>query len=74
MGVKSSGHHVPAVRKFEGRLFAVKRSDKTRPTLFPRGAKAEHDHWRMHDAERAIIGPRQGDFKGTDDELFFRIS
>lgn len=53
-----------------GRPFEVSRSDKTRPTLFPRGANAEHDHWRMHDAERPIIGPRQGAFKGTDDELF----
>ncbi|APC19413.1 type IV secretion protein Rhs (plasmid) [Pseudomonas frederiksbergensis] len=70
MGVNSSGHHVPAVRKSVGRPFAVSRSDKTRPTLFPRGANAEHDHWRMHDAERSVIGPRQGDFKGTDDELF----
>lgn len=24
----------------------------------------------MHDAEKNFIGPRQGDFIGTDDELF----
>lgn len=24
----------------------------------------------MHDAEREYIGPRQGDFKGSDKELF----
>ncbi|MEL7937810.1 RHS repeat-associated core domain-containing protein, partial [Pseudomonas delhiensis] len=70
MGVSSSGHHVPAVRKSVGRPFAVSRSDKTRPTLFPRGSNPEHDHWRMHDAERSVIGPRQGAFPGTDDELF----
>ena len=70
MGVSISGHHVPAVRKSEDRPFEVKRSDKTRPTLFPIGDDPEYDHWRMHDAEREHIGPRQGDFIGTDDELF----
>ncbi|WP_080414958.1 RHS repeat-associated core domain-containing protein [Burkholderia ubonensis] len=70
MGVNESGHHVPAVRKSVGRPFEVARSDKTRPTLFPRGADPEHDHWRLHDAERETIGPRQGDFPGTDDQLF----
>jgi hypothetical protein len=24
----------------------------------------------MHDAERRHVGPRQGDFEGTDEELF----
>jgi len=70
MGVSSSGHHVPSVRKSKGRPFAVSRSDKTRPTLFPRGKNPEHDHWRLHDAERDFIGPRQGDFPGSDKELF----
>ncbi|WP_244140460.1 DUF6531 domain-containing protein [Burkholderia sp. BCC1047] len=70
MGVNESGHHVPAVRKSVGRPFEVARSDKTRPTLFPRGADPEHDHWRLHDAERETIGPRQGSFPGTDDQLF----
>ncbi|WP_168385602.1 hypothetical protein, partial [Erwinia amylovora] len=70
MGVSESGHHVPSVRKSKGRPFAVARSDKTRPTLFPRGTQPEHDHWRMHDAERAYVGPRQGDFPGSDRELF----
>ncbi|WP_337999368.1 RHS repeat-associated core domain-containing protein, partial [Morganella morganii] len=70
MGVSDSGHHVPAVRKSKGRPFEVSRSDKTRPTLFPRGKNPEHDHWRMHDAERDVIGPRQGDFAGTDKQLF----
>lgn len=70
MGVNESGHHVPAVRKSVGRPFEVARSDKTRPTLFPRGADPEHDHWRLHDAERETIGPRQGSFSGTDDQLF----
>jgi hypothetical protein len=70
MGVSESGHHVPSVRKSKGRPFAVARSDKARPTLFPRGAQPEHDHWRMHDAERAYVGPHQGDFLGSDRELF----
>ncbi|MGL5681067.1 MAG: RHS repeat domain-containing protein, partial [Plesiomonas shigelloides] len=70
MGVSESGHHVPAVRKSKGRLFEVARSDKSRPTLFPRGKDPEHAHWRMHDAERQYIGPRQGDFSGSDTELF----
>jgi len=70
MGVSESGHHVPSVRKSKGRPFAVARSDKTRPTFFPRGTQPEHDHWRMHDAERAYVGPRQGDFLGSDRELF----
>ncbi|PIT14842.1 RHS repeat domain-containing protein [Snodgrassella alvi] len=70
MGVKSSGHHVPAVRKSKGRTFEVSRSDKTRPTLFPKGKNPEHDHWRLHNAEREIIGPRQGDFIGSDKQLF----
>ena len=65
-----SGHHVPSVRKSRGRPFEVARSDKTRPTLFPKGSQPEHDHWRMHDAERTHVGPRQGDFPGTDKELF----
>ncbi|WP_420457101.1 RHS repeat-associated core domain-containing protein [Rubrivirga sp.] len=65
-----AGHHVPAVRKSKGRPFEVGRSDKTRPTLHFRGADPGHDHWRLHDAERAHVGPRQGDFVGSDDELF----
>ncbi|WP_242664707.1 RHS repeat domain-containing protein, partial [Escherichia marmotae] len=70
MGVSESGHHVPAVRKSKGRPFEVSRSDKTRPTLFPRGENPEHSHWRLHHAERDVIGPRQGDFPGSDKELF----
>ncbi len=70
MGVSESGHHVPAVRKSKGRPFEVSRSDKTRPTLFPRGENPEHNHWRLHHAERDVIGPRQGDFLGSDKELF----
>ena len=70
MGVSESGHHVPAVRKSKGRPFEISRADKTRPTLFPRGENPEHDHWRLHDAERDTIGPRQGDFPGSDKELF----
>lgn len=56
MGVSESGHHVPAVRKSKGRPFEVSRSDKTRPTLFPRGENPEHNHWRLHHAERDVIG------------------
>ena len=70
ISVGKSGHHVPAVRKSEGRPFKVKRSDKTRPTIFTKGENPKHDHWRMHDAEKEYIGSRQGDFKGSDDELF----
>src|SRR5690606_27897236 len=65
-----SGHHVPSVRKSKNRPFEVARSDKTRPTLFPKGENPEHSHWRMHDAERQFVGPRQGDFLGSDKELF----
>src|SRR5690606_16831153 len=36
MGVSESGHHVPSVRKSKNRPFEVARSDKTRPTLFPK--------------------------------------
>ena len=70
INVGDSGHHVPAVRKAKGRPFAVSRSDKTRPTIFSKGSDPGYDHWRLHDAERNFIGPRQGDFIGTDDELF----
>jgi RHS repeat-associated protein len=70
MGVSKSGHHVPAVRKSVGRPFEIARSDKTRPTLFPRGENPEHSHWLLHEAERMHVGPRQGSFPGTDDELF----
>jgi len=58
------------VRKAKGRPFAVSRSDKTRPTIFSKGIDPGYDHWRLHDAERNYVGPRQGDFIGTDDELF----
>ncbi|GFZ31506.1 hypothetical protein CSC2_20320 [Clostridium zeae] len=70
IAVGESGHHVPAVRKSRGRIFEVGRDDKTRPTLFSRGADPGHDHWRLHNAEREFVGPRQGDFQGTDTELF----
>ena len=70
MNVGDSGHHVPAVRKSKERPFEVSRSDKTRPTIFPKGSDPGHDHWRLHDAEKNYIGPRQGDFVGTNDELF----
>ncbi len=70
MAVEQSGHHVPAVRKSVGRPFAIGRSDKTRPTLSPRGDDPAHAHWMLHRAEKKHIGPRQGSFAGTDDELF----
>ena len=70
INVGDSGHHVPAVRKSRGRPFEVSRNDKTRPTIFSKGSDPGYDHWRLHDAERNYIGPRQGDFIGTDDELF----
>ncbi|WP_317172540.1 RHS repeat domain-containing protein [Flavobacterium columnare] len=69
INVGDSGHHVPAVRKSKGRLFEVGRSDKTRPTFHFKGADSGHDHWRLHNAERKHVGPRQGNFKGTDKEL-----
>lgn len=68
--VGDSGHHVPSVRKSKGRIFEVSRLDKTRPTLFPKGEDVGHLHWRLHEAERKFVGPRQGDFAGTDEELF----
>jgi len=61
-----AGHHVPAVRKSQGRPFAVSRSDKDRPTLFPVGDDPAHAHWRLHNAERDFVGPRQGAFGGSD--------
>ena len=70
IAIGNAGHHVPAVRKSKGRAFEVSRSDKTRPTLFPKGADIAHLHWRLHEAERKFVGPRQGDFVGTDEELF----
>jgi len=71
INVGPSGHHVPAVRKCKGRPdLEVKRSDKSRPTLFSKGDDPGHDHWRMHNAEREFVGPRQGAFEGTDDDLF----
>ena len=70
IAVGDAGHHVPAVRKSKGRAFEVSRLDKKRPTLFPKGEDVGHLHWRLHEAERNIIGPRQGDFIGTDTELF----
>ncbi|MFR0675984.1 hypothetical protein ACLUUV_20170 [Enterobacterales bacterium L_CKDN230030145-1A_HGKHYDSX7] len=50
--------------------FAVSRSDKTRPTLFPKGEHPEHGNWLLHEAERGHVDPRQGDFNGTDNQLF----
>lgn len=70
IAIGDSGHHVPAVRKSKGRVFEINRLDKTRPTLFPKGEDVGHLHWRFHEAERNFIGPRQGDFFGTDEELF----
>jgi hypothetical protein len=70
IAVGDSGHHVPSVRKSKGRIFEVSRMDKSRPTLFPKGEDIGHLHWRLHEAERKFVGPRQGDFTGTDEELF----
>ena len=70
ISVGPAGHHVPGVRKSLGRLFEVARSDKTRPTIFSRSSNPALDHWRLHNAERPFVGPRQGPFLGTDDELF----
>ena len=72
MHVGDAGHHVPAVRKSRGRPFEVERSDLSRPTIHVIGDEAAvgQAHWRMHNAERTHIGPRQGDFVGTDAELF----
>jgi hypothetical protein len=70
--VGDAGHHVPAVRKSRGRPFEVERSDLSRPTIHVIGDEGAvgQAHWRMHNAERTHIGPRQGDFVGTDAELF----
>lgn len=70
IAVGDAGHHVPAVRKSKGRPFEVERLDKSRPTLLPKGEDIGHLHWRLHEAERKFVGPRQGDFIGTDEELF----
>lgn len=70
LSVGDAGHHVPSVRKSKGRVFEVSRTDKTRPTLFPKGDDVGHLHWRLHEAERKFVGARQGDFIGTDEELF----
>jgi hypothetical protein len=70
MNVGGSGHHVPAVRKARGRPFEVDRVDKTRPTMHVVESDPAEAHWRLHDAERQHVGPRQGDFVGTDKELF----
>jgi RHS repeat-associated protein len=72
MHVGSAGHHVPAVRKSQGRPFEVDRSDLSRPTVHVIGDEQAigQAHWRMHNAERPHIGPRQGAFNGTDAELF----
>jgi hypothetical protein len=70
LSLGDSGHHVPSVRKSKGRPFEVSRNDKSRPTLFPKGEDIGHLHWRLHEAEREFVGPRQGDFDGTDEELF----
>lgn len=73
MKVGDAGHHVPAVRKAQGRtLLEVKRGDLSRPTIHVIGDEkaVAQAHWRMHNAEREHIGPRQGDFAGTDKELF----
>jgi hypothetical protein len=70
MGVSESEHHVPAVRKSKGRSFEVFRSHKIRPTLFPIGKNPEHDRWRLHDAERDVIGPRKDDLPGSYKMLF----
>ncbi len=68
LATDGAGHHLPAVRKAEGRPFEVSRSDKDRPTLYPLGDDPAHAHWRLHDAEREFVGPRQGAFAGTDKE------
>ncbi len=70
IAVGDAGHQVPAVRRSKGRAFEISRSDKTRPTLFPKGGDIGHLHWRLHEAEREFVGARQGDFFGTDEELF----
>ena len=70
IGVQRSGHHVPPVRKSVGRPFEMKRSNKCWPTMFPKGGDPEEEHALLHAAERKTVGPRQGDFKGTDSELF----
>jgi len=70
MNVGESGHHVPAVRKSEDRLFEIGRGNKSRPTFHFLSDEPGHDHWRLHDAERPFLGLRTGSFEGTDDELF----
>ncbi|MEE9338014.1 MAG: RHS repeat-associated core domain-containing protein, partial [Methylococcaceae bacterium] len=69
INVGNSGHHVPAVRKSKGRGFEVKRSDKDRPTIHFKGNDPGNAHWQLHNAEKKYVGKRQGDFKGSDQEL-----
>lgn len=61
MKVGDAGHHVPAVRKSRGRPLEVERSDASRPTFHVIGDEetVARAHWRMHDAERQHVGPRQ---------------
>ena len=72
MNVGDAGHHVPAIRKAEGRIFEVSRGNKTRPTVHFQGSKATQarNHARLHRAEREFIGERRGPFHGSDRELF----
>ncbi len=72
MIVGESGHHVPAIRKAQNRIFQVSRGNKSRPTLHIRGNKTTvaRNHARLHRAERNDIGPRQGDYQGSDPQLF----
>jgi len=69
MGVGESGHHVSSVRKSKDKTFGVERSDKSHPTFFPTGDDPEYDHWKMYDAERQNVGPKQGSFAGADERL-----
>ncbi|MFI3201943.1 MAG: hypothetical protein R3Y54_10565 [Eubacteriales bacterium] len=66
----NAGHHVPSIKKSDGKPFTTTRYDKNRPTLFPTSSNSAHDHWRLHNAEGYFIGSRQDFFSGTSDALF----
>ncbi len=70
MNVSSAGHHVPSIRKSKGRTFQLSRGNKSRPTLHFTSDDPGLDHWKLHEAEKDIVGKRQGDFVGTNEELF----
>ncbi|WP_156130504.1 hypothetical protein [Paenibacillus durus] len=65
-----SGHHLVYAGKAKSIALDHLASYQSTPTFFFKETYVEGPHERIHAAQKPHVGPRQGRWKGTAEELF----